>query len=98
MVSGDLIEFAGQAPQLLTLARAFELRQPKAASGIDAVLAYLTSELNRAHTAVTDAHELHVLLEVLARPADLATPPVPLASAVAAEATPGGSPAPRGPT
>lgn len=64
-LSGDLLELAGQAPELARLARLLEREAAAAEPGLVALLAYLTSELNRAHTAVTDVHEQHILYELL---------------------------------
>lgn len=64
-ISGDLLELAGQAPELARLAQLLARDAAAAEPGVVALLAYLASELNRAHTAVTDVHEQHILLELM---------------------------------
>ncbi len=64
-ISGDLLELAGQAPELARLAQLLARDAAAAEPGVVALLAYVASELNRAHTAVTDVHEQHILLELL---------------------------------
>lgn len=74
-IAGDRLEVAGRAPELERLAQLLALDAAAAEPGVVAFLAYLASELNRAHTAVTDVHEQHILLELLRNAPKAGSPP-----------------------